>query len=74
MGKEKINTNKRDISKNFSNYCGDDNQFFLLYCAINPPAYFPFLKDAINRIIYGVVSVFLSFKALKMFFTKENKS
>lgn len=45
---------------------------FLLYCAINPPAYFTFLKEAINRMIYGVVGVFLSFKALKMLFTKEN--
>jgi len=46
----------------------------LIYCAIKPPAYLPFLKDDINRIIYGVVGAFFSFKALKMLFTKENKS
>lgn len=47
---------------------------FLIYCAIKPPAYLPFLKDDINRIIYGVVGVSFGFKALKMLFTKENKS
>lgn len=47
---------------------------FLIYCAIKPPAYFPFLKDDINQIIYGVVGAFFGFKALKMLFTKENKS
>ncbi|MEE0212098.1 MAG: hypothetical protein UEP78_08590 [Negativibacillus sp.] len=46
---------------------------FLLYCAINPPAYFPFLKDNINRILYGVVGLVFAFKALKMLFTKERK-
>ncbi len=38
---------------------------FLLYCAINPPTYFHFLKENINRIIYGVIGVLLIFKALK---------
>lgn len=47
---------------------------FLIYCAIKPPAYLPFLKEGINRIIYGVVGVSFGFKALKMLFTKENKS
>lgn len=43
---------------------------FLLYCAINPPAYFHFLKENINRIIYGIIGIFLIFKALRMLFTK----
>lgn len=38
---------------------------FLLYCAINPPTDFHFLKENINRIIYGVIGVLLIFKALK---------
>ena len=46
---------------------------FLLYCAVNPPTYFPFLKDGINRIIYGVMGVFFIFKALRMFFVKKHK-
>lgn len=43
---------------------------FLLYCAINPPAYFHFLKENINRIIYGIIGIFLIFKALRMLFAK----
>ena len=31
---------------------------FLLYCAIKPPAYFPFLKDEINKYIWSSWSVF----------------
>ena len=38
---------------------------FLLYCAINPPTYFHFLKENINRIIYGAIGILLIFKALK---------
>lgn len=45
----------------------------LLYCAVNPPAYFPFLKENVNRIIYGVIGVLLIIKALRMLFTKKNK-
>ena len=47
---------------------------FLLYCAINPPAHFHFLKENINRIIYGVIGVLLILKALKMLFTRKDKS
>lgn len=43
---------------------------FLLYCAINPPAYFHFLKENINRIIYGIIGIFLIFKALRTLFPK----
>ena len=47
---------------------------FLLYCAINPPTYFHFLKENINRIIYGVIGVLLILKALRMLFTNKLKN
>lgn len=47
---------------------------FLLYCAVDPPESFHFLKENINRIIYGVIGTLLIVKALRIFFTKKNKS
>ncbi len=47
---------------------------FLLYCAVNPPEFFSFLKDNLNRMIYGVIGTLLIIKTLKIFFTKKNKS
>ena len=47
---------------------------FLLYCAINPPSYFHFLKEDINRIIYGVIGVLLILKALRMLFANKLKN
>ena len=47
---------------------------FLLYCAVNPPEAFPFLKDNLNRMIYGVIGILLIVKTLRIFFTKKNKS
>lgn len=44
---------------------------FLIYCAINPPAFFPFLKDGFNRIIYTVIGVYIIFQGLKLFFTRD---
>lgn len=43
---------------------------FLIYCAVKPPTFFPFLKDVFNRIIYVAVGLFIIYKALKLFFSK----
>ena len=52
--------NIREISKSFRNYPNGVNWYFL--------------KENINRIIYGVIGVLLILKALRMFFTNKLKS
>lgn len=44
---------------------------FLLYCALNP---LDFLKENINRIIFGVIGVLLILKALRMLFANKLKN
>lgn len=46
---------------------------FLLYCAINPPECFDFLKENINRLIYGIFGVLLVWKGIKNAFYKHNR-
>ena len=41
---------------------------FLLYCALNP---LDFLKENLNRIIFGVIGVLLILKALRMLFANK---
>ena len=44
---------------------------FLLYCALNP---LDFLKENLNRIIFGVIGVLLILKALRMLFANKLKN
>lgn len=43
----------------------------LISCAINPPTFFPFLKDGFNRLIYAVIGAYIIFLGLKLFFTRN---